>query len=238
MAAGPYPTKAMHEALKTQVAGLGGGGALIQSLEGFGNGTAPDAMAKAILLDWLHRTVNVKAIRISGSWTIDNFANVTVRNGPGIGSQTVWDWPNEPTESLQAVQVELYGYPYTDLVLDREISVNNGGITIVFASSELIKCASTYGSAGTGMSLEVRDNGGDVIPNSYPYVEILGATRPALPIVPAPTENAPIPRALNQIHQEIVWPLSGAPYVHILRNDVNDGGLTEYHIPFLTGLPS
>lgn len=242
MPAGPFPTKVMHEALKSRVDTLEGAGPssggetlpLLPSLLSLSGPASTATNVKTIVLTWRHRSVNVKTIRLQGHWTLAQFDLVTLRKGADPYSPYLWEWPSEPDAAVTATQLTVNGTDYTDLTLDREYTVTDGGLNIQFSAVSPLMCQDANFESRIGVSAEVWDENGSAIPSKYPMVSIYGTRQPQFALTPEPT--APQSYGDRQALVEMVWPLGGVPYLHVAQYDGEEGPL-DYHVPLTLGLP-
>lgn len=232
MTAGPYPTKQMHEALKARVATLetapGSGGSaqaadLHIGLPSLGSPTAPPQDLYGLYLRWVRRSVVVAGFRLAGSVPAAVISGVSLQRGP-YGPEAVSTLNG--TLTLTRREVTLGGQTFTDFVFGEAFTATDTKLNISFADAYAYPV-----SAQAELELEGVSNPDG---NGFPYLAILSDRTPELPLVPAPFQAGdPL-----LCRTEVVWPASGAPYLHVVKGATEDGGeVAHFHLPLTPGLP-
>lgn len=238
MTAGPYPTKAMHEQLKTRVGVLedGGGAAPEAALTWRGQGAAQSAAserASSLVLTWARRSVLATGITLSGDVEIEL---IGIYRAPNQGAELLYlaaALEREVTGTGLRARTT-YRWPTPLLLTEARLNIN------LNPSPALVTTAGAPASVPAATTLLLRDENSAPLSTGLAEVTVLGLPVPGVPGVPVPSDpttpplgNGPVPpRGL-----ELVWPEAGEPYLHALVYASADGGGSSSHLPFMPGLP-
>ncbi|GGO22279.1 hypothetical protein [Deinococcus humi] len=233
MPAGPYPTKAMHNALKGRVSTLenasgGGGGSaapLFVGLPSMGLPTAPLFPLFNIRLQWQRRSVSVAGFRLAGTVPADVLAGVSLQRGTN-GNEAVSAGNNL---TLTRVDTTIDGQAYTDYLFDRSYVATDTTLNISFTDAQQYPVSPVAQVALAGV---INPDGG-----GFPFIEILSDQHFEVPLVPVPTPGDHEPFVPQLSYTEVVWPASDAPYLHVFKADSDGIGGSHYHVPLTAGLP-
>ena len=211
----------------------GGGGTPQAALTLLGQGTPQSvavAESRTLKLTWTRRSVMVAGIVLSGDIAVDA---VVLFRAPNQGAELAFD-AAVLTRQVQGSGINartVLLLPEPELITDGQVSVNLNPSTLVTTP--------TPAALPTGVTLRLQDPDGNTLPGGLGEVTLLGLPVPGVPVVPEPSDPATggVGGAVPPRGLELVWPASGAPYLHALTYGSADGPGAEYHLPLSPGLP-
>ncbi|GAA5513660.1 hypothetical protein Dcar01_02404 [Deinococcus carri] len=245
MAAGPYPTKAMFEALKGRVGTLENGGTPPAGAEGgpyaslslfspTGRPQATPTPASSALISWSRRSVYVAGIELEGDVHLNGLSVLGANMYEGRSYEFSLD-------QLRRTVTGSGVYQRTLFLLPTPILVTDGGIALDIAEDAVLQLYGTPVTVPTAMRIEASKLDGNRVDCNF-NVTIYEAPLEGVRVVPEPTEptgnfteyeaNYTPPRMV-----EVVWPAASAPYLHVVVFSSVTADGRGFHVPLTPGLP-
>lgn len=244
MSAGPYPTKAMHEALQSQVSSLASAAQLppapetLLSLSGAGGSVQTRTLTDTLYVSvtWQRRSLNLVGLLVRGTVQLEGLAFY----GPnGYEGREVGYGASQLARSENGSGI----YKETAFLIPEPLLITDGRLDFqLLAGSTVVMVPNPPAALPTGVGLTIKDGNDSAVDLNFVDFRVLGRPYAGVPMVPEPTDptsnftseeaSYTPPRRM-----EIVWPESGDPYLHVLRFSTVAADGRDWSVPLTAGLP-
>lgn len=224
MTAGPYPTKAMFQALQARVPEIRQNAGFVPS---------PRQQISGVDVASLHferRAMLISGFVLPGAWQAADFAEVDIRD---LNNDAyVLDVPYHSGGSAADLVVAPPKDGVTEVRFPRPVRVTTGQLRIAFSTPKILYAGDTQVAGLPPLTGHLMQ--GETRLELAPEIVLLELERPPLPVVPVPSRGHPVGR---QWHLEVVVPAGAGAYLHVFFADSETSVAAEYHVPLTTGLP-